>query len=88
MTCFGVVPSISVLTSKRFVAFLLQSLFILLLLNVVAANAQGSGQDGITPYAAYHGGDIDSISMANGSLVLHIPLIRIRSGAISILASP
>jgi hypothetical protein len=30
---------------------------------------------GLTPYQGYHGGDIDSINMATGSLNLHIPLI-------------
>jgi RHS repeat-associated protein len=30
---------------------------------------------GFTPFQQYHGGDIDSINMATGSLNLHIPLI-------------
>jgi len=30
---------------------------------------------GTNPYSSYHGGDIDSVSLANGSLILHIPLI-------------
>ena len=32
-------------------------------------------EQGIKPYGSYHGGDIDSISMVNGDLSLHIPLI-------------
>jgi YD repeat-containing protein len=78
MTCLGVVPSLPALTSKRFVLSLLKSLlFILLLSNVLAANAQDLAglEQGIKPYGSYEGGDIDSISMVNGSLTLHIPLI-------------
>jgi YD repeat-containing protein len=42
-----------------------------------SANAQDMAglEQGIKPYGVYHGGDIDSISMVNGSLTLHIPLI-------------
>jgi RHS repeat-associated protein len=32
-------------------------------------------QQGLTPYSAFHGGDIDSISMVNLKLNLHIPLV-------------
>jgi hypothetical protein len=30
---------------------------------------------GLTWYASYHGGDIDNISLSNGALTLHIPVI-------------
>ena len=44
---------------------------------VLLANAQDLAgiEQGIKPYGSYHGGDIDSISMVNGGLSLHIPLI-------------
>lgn len=32
-------------------------------------------EQGMKPYGSYEGGDIDSISMVNGNLTLHIPLI-------------
>ena len=32
-------------------------------------------EQGIKPYGSYEGGDIDSVSMVNGNLTLHIPLI-------------
>jgi RHS repeat-associated protein len=49
----------------------------LLLVNAIVCSAQDlSGlEQGIKPYGSYHGGDIDSISMVNGNLTLHIPLI-------------
>src|SRR3954464_7829368 len=31
--------------------------------------------NGMKPYGAFHGGSIDSVSLANGNLNLHIPLI-------------
>jgi hypothetical protein len=34
-----------------------------------------SGEQGLKPYGSFHGGDIDSISMANTKLNLHIPLV-------------
>jgi YD repeat-containing protein len=77
MTCFGVLFSLSPVASKGFVSSLVKSLLFFLLLNVLAANAQTlSGvEQGIKPYGSYEGGDIDSVSMANGSLTLKIPLI-------------
>jgi hypothetical protein len=49
----------------------------LLVLNLIRASAQDLGgfEQGIKPYGAYHGGNIDSISMVNGKLTLHISLI-------------
>jgi len=32
-------------------------------------------EQGMKPYDSFHGGDLDSISMTNGGLVLHIPLV-------------
>lgn len=29
---------------------------------------------GLKPYGSYHGGDLDSVSLTNGNLTLHIPL--------------
>jgi RHS repeat-associated protein len=51
--------------------------FLLLVTLCASAYAQDlSGlQQGIQPYGAYHGGDIDLVSMVNGNLSLHIPLI-------------
>jgi RHS repeat-associated protein len=31
---------------------------------------------GLKPYGTYHGGDIDSVSLTNGNLTLHIPLFN------------
>src|SRR5437660_1020489 len=31
-------------------------------------------ETGLKPYGSYHGGDIDSVSMTNGNLTLHIPI--------------
>src|SRR5260370_36769610 len=31
-------------------------------------------EQGLKPYDSWHGGDLDSISMTNGGLVLHVPL--------------
>ncbi len=77
MSRLGAVPSLSVLPSRSFAFFLLQSLLFVLLLNLLAANAQDLAglEQGIKPYGSYEGGDIDSISMVNGGLTLRIPLI-------------
>lgn len=32
-------------------------------------------EQGLKPYGAFHGGDIDSISLGNGNVVMHIPLV-------------
>ena len=41
----------------------------------VAQSPAPDFNSGITPYQGYHGGDIDSINTATGSVNLHIPLI-------------
>src|SRR5690349_642344 len=51
-------------------------LIALSLMNVFIASAQdASTEQGIKPYGSYHGGELDSINMVNGKLILHIPLI-------------
>jgi RHS repeat-associated protein len=32
-------------------------------------------EQGMKPYDSFHGGDLDSVSMTNGGMVLHIPLV-------------
>jgi hypothetical protein len=68
-----VVVSLACIASVRHV-FLLISLF---LVTVPFSNAQDLAglEQGIKPYGSYEGGDIDSISLVNGSLTLHVPLI-------------
>ena len=77
MTCFEALSLFSLSVAKRFSRPFFQSVIFLFLLNVVAANAQDLAglEQGIKPYGSYEGGDIDSISMVNGSLTLHMPLI-------------
>ena len=77
MTCSGPESPVALLASKRLFCPLIESVLFLLLFNVLAANAQDLAglEQGIKPYGSYNGGDIDSISMVNGSLTLHIPLI-------------
>jgi YD repeat-containing protein len=47
----------------------------LLLATICSAQQEVNLEQGLKPYGAYHGGDIDSVSLNNGNLVLHIPLI-------------
>jgi RHS repeat-associated protein len=51
--------------------------FFIFLIAPIFTNAQDLAgfEQGIKPYGSYEGGDIDSISMVNGGLSLHIPLI-------------
>jgi len=55
--------------------------FTFLLFVAVLASASAIAQtnvneeQGLKPYDAWHGGDLDSISMTNGGLSLHIPLV-------------
>jgi hypothetical protein len=39
-----------------------------------AAQNDPIAEQGIKPYGAYHGGDIDVVSLVNGKLDLHAPL--------------
>jgi RHS repeat-associated protein len=41
----------------------------------VLAQTNVNEEQGMKPFDSYHGGDLDSISMTNGGLVLHIPLV-------------
>jgi hypothetical protein len=51
---------------------------------VAAAQNPQDFNSGLTPYQGFHGGDIDSINMANGNVNLRIPLISFpqRGGAL------
>ena len=40
----------------------------------VFAQTNVNEEQGMKPYDSWHGGDLDSVSMTNGGLVLHIPL--------------
>src|SRR5579864_2136152 len=41
----------------------------------VLAQTNVNEEQGLKPYDAWHGGDLDSISMTSGGLSLHIPLL-------------
>src|SRR5882724_10680611 len=41
----------------------------------VLAQTNVNEEQGMKPYDSWHGGDLDSVSMTNGGLVLHIPLV-------------
>ncbi|HXO39252.1 MAG TPA: hypothetical protein VN872_11475, partial [Candidatus Acidoferrum sp.] len=41
----------------------------------VFAQTNVNEEQGMKPYDSFHGGDLDSISMTNGGLALHIPLV-------------
>jgi len=59
--------------------------------NLACCHAQDPAglEQGIKPYGSYHGGDLDSISMVNGGLTLHIPLASMpqRGGKLSMTFS-
>ena len=57
------------------VSHLMLCCFALISINVVAQMEDTSTQQGLKPYSSYHGGDIDVVSLANGKLDLHIPLV-------------
>jgi RHS repeat-associated protein len=40
-----------------------------------AAQATGDIAQGFTPYQSFHGGDIDSVNLSNGNVILRIPLL-------------
>src|ERR1051326_4375438 len=42
--------------------------------NITQAQTNVNEEQGLKPYDSWHGGDLDSVSMTNGGLVLHIPL--------------
>lgn len=41
----------------------------------VLAQTNVNEEQGMKPYDSFHGGDLDSVSMTNGGLVIHIPLV-------------
>jgi hypothetical protein len=41
----------------------------------VLAQTNVNEEQGLKPYDSWHGGDLDSVSMSNGGLTLHIPLL-------------
>ena len=59
----------------RISSYLLTLLLLLIPSLGVAQTPVPDFNSGFTPYQTYHGGDIDSVNMATGSLNLHIPLI-------------
>lgn len=51
------------------------SLMFMLAVHQAVSQTTPNVEEGVKPYGAYSGGDIDSIGMSNGTLSLHIPLI-------------
>src|SRR5713226_85646 len=53
---------------------------------LLAQNDDMSLAPGFTPYQSFHGGDIDSINVTNGNLIIRIPLISYpqRGGKLSL----
>lgn len=82
--------------SLQFVYRGLAVLFVMFVFGPVAVAQNLAGlEQGIKPYGSYEGGDIDSVSMVNGSLTLHMPLIsypqrggKLRVGFSLIYANP
>jgi hypothetical protein len=58
----------------RLVRFLFLLLFPVVFLLPSFAQTDAFSEAGTKPYGAFHAGDIDSVSMVNGKLNLHIPL--------------
>src|SRR5258708_9410732 len=60
-------------------SFLTPALLTIALLTacILPAGAQNNPNEeqGLKPYDSWHGGDLDSVSMTNGGMVLHIPLV-------------
>jgi YD repeat-containing protein len=55
--------------------FVIFGLFVSVGAGCALAQDPDDTQNGIKAYGTYRGGDIDSVSMTNGNLVLHIPLL-------------
>lgn len=47
---------------------------VLLLCGFVLAEGNPNEENGLKPYGSYHGGDVDTVSLTNGNVMLHIPL--------------
>src|SRR6267378_42950 len=58
----------------RTLCFLLMASFSLILSKSACAQDLPEFEIGLKPFGTYHGGDIDSVSLTNGNLTLHIPL--------------
>ena len=54
---------------------LLSFVFLLLSAQTLRAQTSTTFDQGVNPYSSLHGGDIDSIVLSNGNLLLHVPLI-------------
>src|SRR6267143_3775123 len=50
-------------------------LFPILLAPSLLAQTAPDLETGFNPYGSYHGGNIDSVNLANGALSLHIPFL-------------
>src|SRR6266851_1564523 len=61
--------------SRLRVFLLILCVFTLFSIKAPAQMEDPTTQQGIKPYGSYHGGDIDAISLINGKLDLHIPLV-------------
>jgi RHS repeat-associated protein len=62
--------------NRRAIAcFALLPLFVIVSAGWSVAQDPDDIQNGIKPYGAYRGGDIDSVSMTNGNLIVDIPLV-------------
>jgi RHS repeat-associated protein len=62
----------------RVARLLLSALLVVIATCVPAALAQAPGpeiQQGMTPYASFQGGEIDSVNLGSGNVVIHIPLV-------------
>ena len=71
----------------RPVARVLTVLFVFATANTLAhAQTTGDIAEGFTPYQSFHGGDVDSVNLYNGNLILRIPLASYpqRGGALKV----
>jgi len=57
---------------RLFACFLVAAVFTIV---PVFAQSNLNEDQGLKPYDSFHGGDLDSVSLTNGSLALHIPLV-------------
>ncbi|HWG40100.1 MAG TPA: hypothetical protein VN658_06090, partial [Candidatus Acidoferrales bacterium] len=58
----------------KFVKWLQLSAIIFVFSNLLFAQTDPTLEVGFKPYGSYHGGDLDSVSLTNGNLSVHIPL--------------
>jgi hypothetical protein len=72
---------------------LLSGLVVLLFLFSFKAQCQAPGpeiQQGMTPYASFQDGEIDSVNLGSGNVVIHTPLVSYpqRGGKLRLGACP